>query len=107
MPQERTGASEADVLKQDASTYVPKMRLSKADAEKREGLEEDIDIATKEALGTSDAAAKAAALKVVEEKKEELKQLMAGVEVRYTASCWQRECAGWCWLVELPTACQP
>ena len=78
---ERTGASEADVLKQDAATYIPKLRLNKQDAERREAIEEDVAEAKKELAGTSDADAKAVLQKVIADKESELKELMDSVEV--------------------------
>ena len=82
----RTGVSEAEVLKQDAATYVPKLRLNKQDAERKEALEEELASAKKEAADSADADSKAAALKAVAAAEEELKVLMSSVEVRADAN---------------------
>ena len=83
---ERTGVKESDVIKQDAATYVPKLRLSREQSDDQAALEGEVAHAKKELEEAGDDAGKAGSAKAALSAKEgELKALLDSFEVREAA----------------------
>jgi hypothetical protein len=80
---QRTGKDESEVLKEDAASYSQKLRLTREQNDQKAGLEADIEAAKKAAASPeSDEATKAGALRTVEAKEKEIKELLASIEAR-------------------------
>ncbi len=87
---ERTGVKEEEVLKRDAASYTPKLRLSREQSDDQRALEGEVAHAKKELEEAADEAAKAAARTALAAKEAELKKLLDGFEARARTCCVAR-----------------